>query len=703
MTARREFLVGTASLATTVATLPATGAAGTRSAGAPRTTEATSLDGEWLFCTDAQDTGTQGGWFATDASRAGWLTVRVPHTWQVQPSLAGHRGVAWYSRGFDAPQHWAGSAVRIEFEAVYHTATVWVNGRHAGEHTRKGYTAFTLDITRFLRPGSPNSLVVRVDNSFDEHMLPRGRSSDFPHDGGIFRPVRLLVTPETFVEQLHVEALPDPASGDAGLAIVAYCRNTGAKPWQGHASLRVVDEETGREVLSDPQAGHLAIESAAVQTLSVAARLPKARLWHFDHPHLYRLELLITGEREAHRCATTFGVRRLEVKDGSLHLNGERVRLTGVERMAGSNPENGMAEPEGWITHDHDDLKHLNCVFTRVHWPQDSRVLDYCDRHGILVQSEIPAWGWDTFKGMGDEPDADILANGLEQMREMIARDRNHPAIVIWGLCNEVGGQHPPAFQFAKRLLAEVRKLDPNRLCSYASNSLEKNPERDVAGLMDIIEMNEYVGTWSPGNLDTIHKYLDAVHSTFPDKPVVISEYGYCACVPERPEDDLRRIETLRSHDSVFRSREYVAGAIFFCYNDYRSQAGFSGVDALQQNIHGVVDLYGRRKPSFEALREECSPVLPLAVERHGNSFRVRVRTRNDLPAYVLRGYLVRGVLYGEGEIPLEQRTEELPEIAPGGEAYAELSFTVAKPAFRIVFDVVRPTGFSVVSLDWKP
>jgi len=87
----------------------------------------------------------------------------------------------------------------------------------------------------------------------------------------------------------------------------------------------------------------------------------------------------------------------------------------GVERMAGSNPEFGMAEPGQWITHDHDDLKHLNCVFTRVHWPQDKRVLDYCDQHGILMQSEIPAWGYDTFAEMGAEPDSDIMQNALEQ------------------------------------------------------------------------------------------------------------------------------------------------------------------------------------------------------------------------------------------------------------------------------------------------
>ena len=228
------------------------------------------------------------------------------------------------------------------------------------------------------------------------------------------------------------------------------------------------------------------------------------------------------------------------------------------------------------------------------------------------MQSEIPAWGWDTFKGMANEPDADILANGLDQIREMIARDRNHPSIVIWGLCNEVGGQNPPAYQFAKGLLAQVKRLDPHRLCSYASNSLQETPERDVASLMDIIEMNEYVGTWSPGSLESVGKYLDVVHAAFPGKPIIISEYGYCACVPERPEDDSRRIETLRSHDGVFRSKQFVAGTVFFCYNDYRSQAGFSGVGALQQNIHGVVDVFGRRKPSFEAMREEASPVLSL-------------------------------------------------------------------------------------------
>ena len=111
-----------------------------------RPTETAGLSGAWLFRTDSQDRGTNENWFTTDALTPDWLKIRVPHTWQIEPSLAEYRGVAWYCRGFDAPERWAGSAVRIEFEAVFHTAAVWVNGQHAGEHARKGYTAFTLDI-----------------------------------------------------------------------------------------------------------------------------------------------------------------------------------------------------------------------------------------------------------------------------------------------------------------------------------------------------------------------------------------------------------------------------------------------------------------------------------------------------------------------------------------------------------------------------
>jgi len=666
--------------------------------------EESSLCGKWLFRTDPQNVGGKEGWFkaGSDLGRE-LLEVDVPHTWQINPSFADYRGVAWYQRNFDVPAAWSQSAIRIEFEAVFHSATVWINGELAGEHNRKGYTAFALDITRLLRWGESNHLAVRVDNEFNERMLPRGRSSDWAHDGGIFRPVQLLVTPKVYLERVEIEAIPNLATGDGDLTITAYAKNAGLKPWGGVATFRIKEEQTGIVALDRAEPKSFSIKSGEVKNLTLRAALPKAKLWSFDRPNLYRLDFSIRNENAGHQLGSVFGVRKLEVRDGSLHLNGEQVRLTGVERMAGSNPQFGMAEPTEWIVHDHDGIKNLNCIFTRVHWPQDKRVIDYCDRHGILLQSEVPAWGSDTFGGMGPEPDADILENGLEQLREMIARDRNHPSVVIWGLCNEIDGQNPPAYRFAKRMLEEAKRLDPNRLCSYASNSLLEHPERDVAGLMDIIEANEYFGTWAPGTIEDLAQHLDTLHATFPGKPIVISEYGYCACTPDRPEGDEHRIDVLRTHDAVFRSKDFVGGAIFFCYNDYRTHVGDRGVGVLQQRVHGVVDVYGAPKVSYELLRQESSPIESFTVNNNLNTFHLRLKNRRDIPMYTLRGYKLCGVFYGQGNIPVEEQEIDLPEVAPGKELELRLAFTQTTTPLHIRFDVLRPSGLSARSMDWKP
>jgi len=304
---------------------------------------------------------------------------------------------------------------------------------------------------------------------------------------------------------------------------------------------------------------------------------------------------------------------------------------------------------------------------------------------------------------MGAEPDTDIMENGLEQLREMIARDRNHPSVVVWGLCNEIGGQNPPGYQFAKHMLEEAKRLDPNRLCSYASNSLIETPERDAAGLMDFIEANEYFGSWYPGSPEAMAKHLDSVHAAFPGKPMVISEYGYCACTEDRPEGDEKRIEILRSHNAAMRSKEFVAGAIFFCYNDYRTHVGYRGVGALKQNVHGVVDVYGAQKASYEILRRESSSVEFFTVENHLNTFQLRLKTRHDVPMYTLRGYKLRGIFYGEGDIPVERQEAELPEIVSGGEITVDLTFSQSDVPLHVKFDVLRPTGFSAYSRNWKP
>ena len=241
------------------------------------------------------------------------------------------------------------------------------------------------------------------------------------------------------------------------LEIAVFARNGGERPWQGTISLRVIDEATGTRRSSSKRTQY-AFDASTRRRDGQAhpPLLPKAKLWHFDRPQSLSPRSFDNGARAGVLIASTFGVRKFEVR-------GRRIlfkRRAGTSDGRGADGGQQSVVRHGgageWIAHDHDDLKHLNCVFTRVHWQQDRRVLDYCDRHGILIQSEVPTWGPNTFKGMGEEPDADILENGREQLREMIARDRNHPSICSWGLCNEIGGQNPPAYNFAKHMLEEA-------------------------------------------------------------------------------------------------------------------------------------------------------------------------------------------------------------------------------------------------------
>jgi glycosyl hydrolase family 2 len=369
--------------------------------------------------------------------------------------------------------------------------------------------------------------------------------------------------------------------------------------------------------------------------------------------------------------------------------------------MAGSNPEYGMAEPLSWIEHDHADMKDLNCVYTRVHWQQDHRLLDWCDRHGIFIQTEVPTWGGNTFKGMTSEPSAEILNNGLEQLREMIERDRNHPCIFSWGVCNEINGQNPPAYAFAKRMYEEAKKLDPRRLVTYAANSLQKTPEKDVAGLMDYVMWNEYYESWYRGNPADLARNLDEIHRVFPDKAIIISEYGYCACTADRPEGDAKRIDVLSEHDRVFRDRDYVAGLIFFDYNDYRTHIGDRGTGVMKQRVHGVVDVYGAKKPSWDVLRRESSPVESLRASGSPAALKVALKSRSSVPAYPLRGYSLRAVAYGFGQIPVERVVARLETIAPGEQVQLDMKFSEPNIS-RIQLDVMRPTGFSAWTETWQ-
>jgi beta-galactosidase len=691
MTSRRDFLTAL-STAGAAAIAPLTISAEKTTLAASPSSATQTLEEGWQFRLDPRGLG-QARELSTQDD--GWQPIVVPHTWQIMNGSEDYVGVAWYRTVIYAPAEWKDGFVRVEFEAISHTAHVFLNGAPVGEHIGKAYTAFTCDLQPAMRFAQINTLLVRVDNTYSETMLPRMKSYDWTNDGGLIRPVNLLVTPKVFIERIEIDAIPDIEQKRAEIKVRAVVRNT--RPDGQRAQLRasVHQEKADLDLRMIPSTA-TAVDAGSRTTVELGPlQIDSPRLWHFDSPNLYQAKVTLEAAGQEHSYSDGFGIRKFEIRGTAFYLNGERVFLIGLERMAGSNPDYGMAEPTAWIDANHRDMKELNCIFTRVHWAQDRRVLDYCDRHGILMQEEVPAWGPATFKDTEGGVQQKLEENGIEQMREMITRDRNHPCIVSWGLCNEVNGKNPMTRQFAHAVSAEARRLDPNRLQTYASNSLATDPGADMAGDFDFISCNEYYGSWSPGGVAEVRGYIDRIRKAFPGKPIVVSEYGWCECKPETSVGDTARVDIVNSHTEAFRDFPEVAGAIYFDYNDYRTLVGDKGLGAFKQRVHGVVDLYSNRKPSFDALRLQSSPIEQVTLSRSGNSCAFSLKTRRAIPCYTLRGYSVRWIVYGYDDLPMEGGLSVLPDLSPGEQHSATIEFKT-DPAKRMTVEILRPTGFSV-------
>ena len=174
----------------------------------------------------------------------------------------------------------------------------------------------------------------------------------------------------------------------------------------------------------------------------------------------------------------------------------------------------------------------------------------------------------------------------------------------------------------------------------------------------------------------------------------MVSEYGWCECQPKIMPGDDNRVDIVNSHTEVFRKFPEVAGAIYFDYNDYRTLVGDKGTGAMRQRVHGVVDLYGVRKPSFEALRLQASPIESTALRKSSEGrYEFELRTRQQLPGYTLRGYSLRWLAYGYDDLPMDGGKTTLSALSPGSSNTYEIEPSISGIR-RVVVDVVRPTGF---------
>jgi beta-glucuronidase len=626
------------------------------------------LNRDWMFRTDPNQVGESSNWQShapPDAS-----SVNLPHTWNLGRQQS-YLGIAWYCRTFAMPLQAPDLHVKLHFGATFYSARVWLNGVEIGKH-EGGYTAYSFDITQQLQ--ASNYLAVEIDNRIDATTIPglaqRGDPNawyDWWDYGGIVRDVWLTLSGPVEISRQQIRS--QMKGDEAAVEDLIILENHFPQKKQLLVSMTALGPD-GETAAHETRTLMVAPGNTP---LTIATTVTHPKCWGIDQPNLYQM-LVEVSDPESHvtdQHQETFGIRTIEIRGRHLFLNGERVRLTGIARHEDSVSE-GLAETTGTMRYDYDDMKSLQVALTRpVHYPQNPFILDYADRHGILLIPEIPVWQFSE----AQLQDPRVIALAEQQIREMIEESGNHPSIFAWSVCNESDTGTPGGIAFFRTMRDYIRKIDASRFVTYADDKLPKlkRAEDSAAKDADFLMMNQYFGSWH-GPENELSESLDRIGQMFSDKMVIISEFGLAGIFAKNPEDaDPMRVNIIREQMPELARRDWIAGAILWCYQDYKSRRTLRPGWEEGFVEHGLVDEYRQRKPSYYVWKELNAPA---AISAHWEgpsdttpsrfSATVTPNSTESLPYYPLHDYkLVWQVSDEGGQL-----------LASGGEQFTELKTT---------------------------
>lgn len=573
------------------------------------------LSGLWDFKTDPGGIGEQQGWArGLQNPRA----IAVPASWNEQyMDLYDYLGLAWYVTRAFIPLTWKDQRTFIRVGSACYFGTVYVNGTRIGVH-EGGHLPFAFEITDHIQWGEENVIAISVENELKPTRVPSGNmpggsamnmfastpatTFDFFPFAGIDRPVVLYTVPQTFIEDVTVVTEISGSDGIVNLKVKLNAAVSG----QGSAQLLGGDAPL--------TAGLLFNDGVAEAVL----RVPAARLWSDKDPYLYDLTIQ-TGED---RYDLKIGIRTVAVSGGLILLNGQPVKMNGFGRH-----EDFYASGKGLnlplLVKDYQLMRWTGANSYRTsHYPYSEEEMQLADREGFLIIDEIPAVSLQ----MGDEANnPERLRLCLQQIEEMIARDKNHPAVLMWSVANEpmpkgfgvgslgesdlsIEAANLPGKQFLDAEIARARQLDPTRLVTVVT--VMGGPQTWMENC-DVVCMNRYWGWYIlGGQLQTARKMLerelDQVWARW-HKPIIMTEFG-ADTIPGYHADHTTmwteeyQADYLRFHLEAAAGREFVAGMHVWVFADFAAVQSIARVGGL--NHKGVFTRARAPKMAANVLRE---------------------------------------------------------------------------------------------------
>ena len=506
-------------------------------------------------------------------------SLNVPGDWNSQGErLLFYEGTIWYKKSFGY-QRRPNTRIFVYFGAANYLADVYLNGQKLGRH-EGGFTPFNFEVTQVVREGN-NSLIIKVDNKRRRDAVPT-LMTDWWNYGGLTRQVKLIETPATFVHNYSLQLQKGSRN-----RIVGWVKLNGAKSSQ-RVTIVVPEARISRAFTSDAN-GYAQISFEANLTL-----------WSPEDPKLY--DVLI--ESETDRLKDQIGFRSIETRGTEILLNGQPIFLRGVciheeAPFRGGRAYSGEDARAllGWA-------RELGANFVRLaHYPHNEAMIKEADRLGIMVWSEIPVYWTILWENQA------TLENARNQLSEMIERDRNRAAIIIWSVANEtpVGEARQ---SFLRKLIEHARSLDSTRLVSaamerhYVEGTTTQMIDDPLGEYVDVFGCNEYVG-WYDGLPDKIERVEWKMKY---QKPLIMTEFG--AEAPYGNHGDALTRWTEEYQENVYQHQvkmlrriPFLRGTCPWILMDFRSpRRPLPGMQDFY-NRKGLISDRGEKKKAFYVMR----------------------------------------------------------------------------------------------------
>jgi beta-glucuronidase len=574
------------------------------------TRERKSLDGLWAFALDPNGEGRDGRWFAGPLGNA--REMAVPASFNditADPAVRDYFGDLWYQTTVRVPRGWAGQRIVLRFESATHRATVWVNDVEVVSH-EGGYTPFEADITDQVSAGDEARVTVVVNNTLSFQSIPPGVIEDTPagkrqrywHDffnyAGIHRSVWLYSTPDRHITDITVAPGLDGATGTVEYTV----ESTG-------------DAET-RVVLRDAQGRQVADGAGSAGTLTVE----NVHRWAPGDGYLYDLEVqLVDGDAVVDSYHQSVGVRTVTVSGSRFLINGEPFYFTGFG-MHEDHSVLGKGHNDALMLRDFELLEWIGAnSFRTSHYPYSEDVMDYADRHGVVVIDETPAVGLNMGLGGGifgtqgyttfspDTANDRTREVHAQAIRELIARDKNHPSVVLWSIANEPESETEAAEEYFRPLFDLTRELDRTRPVGFVNVMLAPYGKCRVSQFADVLMLNRYYGWYThTGDLAAAEQAWEEELRGWAseNKPIIITEYGADTypglhSVVAQPWSEEYQIDYLDMNHRVFDRIDAVIGEQVWNFADFATTSG-------------VMRVGGNKKGAFTRDREPKAAAFAL-------------------------------------------------------------------------------------------